>query len=62
MPPKRKAPLATADANSLVVPAAKKAATGKGVAQAGTSAAAAVKKYKYSDPVGIVPLLSVNLN
>ena len=53
MPPKRKAPLATADANSPVVPAAKKAATGKGVAQAGTSAAAAVKKYKYSDPVSV---------
>ncbi|KIM95732.1 hypothetical protein OIDMADRAFT_148790 [Oidiodendron maius Zn] len=53
MPPKRKAPLATGDANSLVVPAAKKAARGKGVAQAGTSAAAAVKKYNYSDPISV---------
>ncbi|RDL36218.1 Uncharacterized protein BP5553_06830 [Venustampulla echinocandica] len=52
MPPKRKAPLAAADANALAPPpAAKKTMTGKKMAQAGASApAAAPKKYKYSDP------------
>ncbi|RFU36323.1 hypothetical protein B7463_g116, partial [Scytalidium lignicola] len=53
MPPKRKAPLATADANAIVAPAAKKVTKGKDMARVGPSAAAAAaaaKKYKYSDP------------
>jgi hypothetical protein len=53
MPPKRKAPVATADANALDAPAAKKVTRGKGMAQAGPSAAAAVKTYNYSDPSSV---------
>jgi hypothetical protein len=64
MLPKRKAPHASADANGLAAPAAKKVTKGKSKAQAGPSAAAAAKKYKYSDPSSVcdLSLPSVNSN
>lgn len=56
MPPKRKAPLETTATN---VPAAKKTATGKSMAEAGPSEAAAVKKYNYSDPSSVCHFSSI---
>jgi hypothetical protein len=50
MPPKRKAPLATADTNVPGAPAAKNAAKRTKAANAGPAAPAVVKKWKYSDP------------
>jgi hypothetical protein len=46
MPPKRKAPLETADSNTIP-PAAKKTAAGKKVTSSGSAASG---QWKYSDP------------
>ncbi|OBT95029.1 hypothetical protein VE01_07400 [Pseudogymnoascus verrucosus] len=54
MPPKRKAPLATADANTLDTPALKKATKGKRTTNGAPSAPAAQNKYKYSGPGSMV--------
>jgi hypothetical protein len=57
MPPKRKAPLATADTNALYAPATKKTTKGKKTAEAAPSAE---KKYKYSDASTVCKPYSVN--
>ena len=57
MPSKRKAPLATADANALVAPPAKKTAKGKKAADVG--APAVEKKYKFSEPSTVCPFSQI---